>query len=58
MTYMYEWVTLLYRKNWLYIVNQQELKIFKKKNEMLPFAATWMDLEGIVLGEISQTQNN
>ena len=58
MTYMYEWVTLLYRKNWQYIVNQQELKIFKKKNETLPFAATWMDLEGIVLGEISQTQNN
>ena len=25
-----------------------------KENELLPFAATWMDLEGIVLSEISQ----
>ena len=29
-----------------------------KKNENLPFAATWMDLEGIVLSEISQTEKD
>ena len=27
-----------------------------KENEILPFAATWMDLDGIMLSEISQTE--
>lgn len=27
-----------------------------KKNKTLPLAATWMDLEGILLSEISQTE--
>ena len=29
-----------------------------KKNEILPFVTTWMDLEGIVLSEISQTEKD
>ena len=29
-----------------------------KKNEILPFSATWMDLEGITLSEISQTEKD
>ena len=27
-----------------------------KKNEIIPFAATWMDLESIILSEVSQTK--
>ena len=29
-----------------------------KKNEILPFATIWMDLEGVVLSEISQTDKD
>ena len=28
------------------------------KNGILPFAITWMDLEGIMLSEISQTEKD
>ena len=29
-----------------------------KKNEILPFATTWMDLQGIMLSEINQTEKD
>ena len=29
-----------------------------KKNGILPFAPTWMDLGGIMLSEVSQTKTN
>ena len=29
-----------------------------KKNEILPFATTWTDLEGIILSEISQSEKD
>ena len=29
-----------------------------KKNEILPFATTWIDLEGIILSEISQKEKD
>ena len=30
----------------------------KKKNKIMPFAATWVDLEIIMLSEASQTERN
>ena len=29
-----------------------------RKKEILPFVTTWMDLEGIMLSAISQTEKN
>ena len=29
-----------------------------KKKEILPFAATWMDLENIILSEVSQRKTD
>ena len=29
-----------------------------RKHEILPFATTWMDLEGIMLSKISQTEGD
>ena len=45
-----EWV----RKMW-YIYTMEYYSAIKN-NEIMPFAATWMDLESVILSEISQTE--
>ena len=47
-----EWI----RRCGIYIHNG--ILLSHKKNEILPFATTWMDLESIMLSEISQTETN
>ena len=47
-----EWI----KKMWYTYTMEYYLAI--KKNEILPFVATWMDLEGIMLNEISQTHKD
>ena len=45
-----EWI----RKMWyIYIVDYYSAI---KKNEIMPFASMWMDLEMIILSEVSQTE--
>ena len=43
-------------KRWYVYTMEYYLAI--KKNEILPFATTWMELEGIRLSEISQRKTN
>ena len=42
------------------VVYKYKMKHFSaiKKKEILPFATTWMDLEGIMLSEKSQTEKD
>ena len=47
-----EWV----RKMWYIYTMEYYLAI--KNNEIMPFAATWMDLEIIILSEVSQRKTN
>ena len=40
----------------VYIAYTVEYYSAIKKNEIMPFAATWMDLEIIILGEVRERQ--
>ena len=46
--------------NWLkkmWYIDTMEYYSDVKKGEMLPFATTWMDLDIIILSEVSQIEN-
>ena len=56
--YIYIYIHIyIYLKDQIYICNRVLLSIIKK-NEILPFVATWMDLDNIILCEVSQTKTN
>ena len=41
---------------YIYIYIYNEILLSDKKNKIMPFAATWMDLEIVILNEVSQTE--
>ena len=47
-----EWI----KKMWYIYVYRMEDYSAIKKNELMPFVATWMDLESVIMSEVSQTQ--
>ena len=47
-----EWI----KKMWY--IYTMEYYLARKKNEIMPFATTWMDLEVIILSEVSQTEKD
>ena len=47
-----EWI----KKMWY--IHTMEYYSAIKKNEIMPFAATWMDLDIIILSEVNQTEKD
>ena len=42
----------------IWYINTMEYYSAIKKNEIMPFAVTWMELEIIILSEVSQTEKD
>uniref|UniRef100_A0A4X1V9C1 Uncharacterized protein n=1 Tax=Sus scrofa TaxID=9823 RepID=A0A4X1V9C1_PIG len=48
-----EWI----KKMW-YIYIHNGIPLSYKKNDIMPFAATWMELETLILSEVSQKEKD
>ena len=46
------------KKDVFYIHEMEYYSAIKKKNEVLPLAMTWMDMDNFMLSEISQTEKD
>ena len=42
----------------MWFIYTMEYYLAMRKNKILPFATTWMELEGIMLSEISQSEKD
>ena len=49
-----EWI----KKMWYMYIHTMEYYSAMKKNKIMPFAATWTDLEILILSEVSQRKTN
>ena len=56
MWYIYIYIIHIYIYIFACLYTHNGILLSHKKNEMLPFATTWMDLECIMFIEISQRQ--
>ena len=56
--YIYIYIYIYTTSEYLYSIVWNGIYSAIKMNEILPFAAMWMDLGGIMLSEISQTEED
>ena len=52
------WCIYIYMYIFIFIYTHNRILLRHKKKEILPFEAMWMDLENIMLSEISQTKKD
>ena len=53
-----EWIKMMWYTHTHTHTHTLEYYSAIKKNEIMPFAATWIDIEIIILSEVSQTEKD